>query len=271
MTLIGRLMKKAFSRLANGDSASTSNGHTSFDFSNARVTLGNEIEFTTEEFIATRTNVADKQFALYGPMLTRRLLEQISLAIIARLDPIRIIVITKGAASTDFDFGKQNESSFSWTKDVLPKFDGDGDVWSQQKLKQGIVRGLLDGHLSAYLFSQRAFDRVTDELANYYSGAAELPAWVTQIQRFQNAKDFVGDLRRRCRESYSKLSKGIHIEFFPSGVVAHSRAELDAAMSDGLYAVCSIALVSNACDITHGKISLTHAVEDFDAIAKLFG
>ncbi len=197
-------------------------------------TLCTAIAETSSDLQALTPRFAEASSCRIGALLARRLLEQCALAVIGRLDPIRLVVAYRGAKSADFRLGERNESSFSWSRDVLPEFKFGQGHWSQSSLKNGPVRGLLDGHLATYLFDS-THRRVLDSIATALTGTSLFPAWIGQVQTYETGGPLLSQLRSRASNAYSALSKGVHFEFLGASTTDLSRQELATNLDSALF------------------------------------
>ena len=201
-----------------------------------------------------------------GAMLGRRLVEQCTLALVGRLDPIRLVTAFKGPSAADFRLGERNESSFSWTKDVLPDYSFAMGPWSQASLKKGTVRGLLDGHLATFLF-EASHGRAVDSLVERYAHESEVSTWAMEIQRFEGGLSLLSQLRTRASSAYSSLSKGVHFEFLGPTNTELSTRDLATSLDSALFAISTAALYSHLSGISVNALSRDAAVRRFAAIA----
>ena len=228
--------------------------------------LKSAIDVTMADLKRSITKLHQPAACRAGAILGRRLIEQCTLALLGRLDPIRLVTAFKGPMASDFRIGERNESSFSWAKDVLPEFSVASGSWSQASLKKGTVRGLLDGHLATFLF-ESAHGLAVDSLVNRYLHDVAVPSWPLEIQKFDSGVPLLSQLRTRAATAYSSLSKGVHFEFLGPGNTELSTSDLATSLDSALFAVSTTAFYSHLCGISINSLSAVTAVNRFADVA----
>jgi hypothetical protein len=210
-----------------------------------------------------------RDFIKFAPTCARLVFEQSLAILLGRLDPIRFVALVRGAESTDFLLGQKNNSSFSWTKDVLPDVKPPASGWwSQDSLKQ-VYRTLLHGQLADYLFESTHTFLIPD-LTDWTSDYSTLPNWITELLAIETGNRVLGRLRKYALESYSSLSKGIHFEFLKGSSTSLSKDTVESAIGDCITVIGTCALYTEFCDIALQKSPREVALADFVALLKKF-
>ncbi len=207
----------------------------------------------------------------FGPTVGRRVIEEALAVLHGKLDPLRLVVALNGSKSGDFETGRPNRSSYSWSSDVVPTCEPSVGIWTQRTLekKEGIVRGVLSGHLAHSVF----FDGFLPALDGFQAalGDQPVPPWVVDIQRFEAGDHLLADIRRRALTTYSSLSKGIHFEFLPTAGYNLQPVEIVSLLRQVIFITSTTALIINASRQGLGRIDDVRAAELFVAIAQEFG
>ena len=146
-----------------------------------------------------------EDLTLLGPYCARVIMETGCSAIVGRLDPFRILYLSQFQARSGYDPTKKARSAFAWQGDVLSLEKE--DLWSSSVETQKISRALL----SAYFDHVHWRPAVTAAL-DY---AVDLPLnAATKSLLLIEADDFVAHCKGSGNSLYSKLSKGVHWDFF---------------------------------------------------------
>ena len=82
--------------------------------------LSGSIEKIISE-LSDLSELSDSKISLYGPYLGRSVLELSMTALLARLDPFRILVIKGRQAQPGYELNKPNSSAIRWQGDVIDK------------------------------------------------------------------------------------------------------------------------------------------------------
>lgn len=102
---------------------------------------------------SNRDNNQQISAAAIFPFLCRKFLETSLTSILARIDPLRVLSVRKHQKLENYDHGKPNVSSISWTGDILPaeKPPNSSEIWDSASLK-GTERSLLGWHIGNAVF-----------------------------------------------------------------------------------------------------------------------
>lgn len=240
------------------------------DFIRGMEALAQSIDEHARELMALWAKQDDPEFLRLAPTCTRLLLEQCLATILGRLDPIRLVTIVRGSKSPDFNIGARNNSSFSWSEDVLPNYKpGSNPLWSQGALKSPPCRGVLDGHLGDYLFGSH-HDTVLDSVQTSVTDINPLPGWLISFLKHEDGKQCLTEVRKRASECYSGLSKGLHFEFFKDHATKPQKEEIISSIKDAILVISTCALYSHFTDISLLQINRKEATNCFVNLIKTF-
>jgi len=146
----------------------------------------------------------------YAPFLARAILELGATALIARLDPTRILFVKRTQQQPSYTADRSWKTAIRWTGDVIAEKTS-GAIWDKSNPEQ-MTRALL-GDYYASLYWQPALERLADA---QISGDSE---WLTGL-RALTVEAFIGSRRGNLIALYSQSSKAIHHEYvFPTGMI----------------------------------------------------
>ena len=120
--------------------------------------LSDSIEKIVSE-ISDLPEMPDSKISLYGPYLGRSLLELSMTALLARLDPFRILVIKGRQAQPGYELNRPNTSAIRWQGDVVDK--AVNDLWGDKSLKDP-SRAILGPYQKQLILIKNA-QKVQDE------------------------------------------------------------------------------------------------------------
>jgi hypothetical protein len=143
-----------------------------------------------------------ERISLYGPFLTRSLLEVAVTALIGRLDPTRVLVVKRIQEHGNYDTSKAWTAAIRWQGDVLDKKAG--DLWTPDKSYKDMTKALF-GDYYVELYWKTALVKIQDPA---FAGGG----WLAAI-RNKGIEEFAHSRRELVGKLYSESSKGIHSEF----------------------------------------------------------
>ncbi|MDH1070857.1 hypothetical protein N5B96_15520, partial [Acinetobacter johnsonii] len=94
--------------------------------------LSTSLQKVTQELVELQAS-SDYKFGLYGPYLGRAILELSMTALIARIDPFKILLMKRKQEQSDYDLGKPHSSAIRWQGDVTDK--SISNLWEDKSLK----------------------------------------------------------------------------------------------------------------------------------------
>lgn len=184
--------------------------------------------------ISKLETMADDHITLYGPFLGRSLLELGSTALIARLDPFRVLILREAQKQPDYDLGKPNNASIRWQGDVLAE-DVNG-LWTDKSLKSP-TRALLGVYQRHFL--TKIMDQVVDELNDLGNGN-----WANRLTS-RPLEGLAYYILQEITKLYSSLSKGIHHELIVPAESLLDRDTVITLLNSTLHVMASIGLITS--------------------------
>ena len=205
--------------------------------------------------LETLESMSSNQISLYAPFLGRSILELGCTALIARLDPFRVLILREYQLQPNYDTGKRNNASISWKDEVLA--DDVQNPWSDNSLKNP-TRALLGKYYQELIWKAN-FDKLLDAIENI-SG----DEWIEKL-RTRDFNGFYGQTLHEIKSAYSTFSKGIHHEFvIPLSENIDARQNMENAIRNvsnlGLF-VCVISHTLNKLDIAEA-IATYRAIQE---------
>jgi hypothetical protein len=167
--------------------------------------------------LATTGDAID--ISVFGPFLGRATVEVGLTAILARIDPYRVLAIRKSQLLESYDPKVRNPLSFNWTNDVR----GDERIkdWNAKPDLRELQRALLCQHFNDLVWEE-AFKNVLD-FVPIHRGSD----WMRRL-KLVPPEYFAQSMRTKADRLYSELSKGIHHEFVvPPGITFDKITVLD--------------------------------------------
>lgn len=185
------------------------------------------------------------------PFLARKFLEISLTAILARVDPLRLIAARKNQTGATYEMGKRNLGSISWVGDIFPKESMSGDtLWCDKSLKSGPERSLLGWHMS-----EVGFKDGLNWLSDQDSSKSK---WIRELSQ---KDDKLGWITKNIATLYSQLSKGVHAEFLIDERANFSQAAIETYLQDCYMFVCLLAAATHYSSLFARPIDNTNILK----------
>jgi hypothetical protein len=152
------------------------------------------------------------QSSYFLPVSLRSLMESSAIVLLARVDPLRVILSSKSQDNTNYKKSQQQPSAISWrndiagdTKGAAPENAPKKDIWDPATSSSKLPRHLL---------SENMIEAIWTPAASNLSNHKNLPnsKWLNEILQ-KDAKSLINSIIGGGNMLYSELSKGIHPEF----------------------------------------------------------
>jgi hypothetical protein len=214
--------------------------------------LSTSLQKVTQELVELQAS-SDYKFGLYGPYLGRAILELSMTALIARIDPFKILLMKRKQEQSDYDLGKPHSSAIRWQGDVTDK--SISNLWEDKSLKD--PSRAIFGDYQIELVLIRSAELVIDE------GSEELMGeWYTTISR-TDPKGAIALIHSKVKHVYSSLSKGIHHELLVPLESLLDRDTVKSLLNDTFFAVASISLLISQVPHSYKKPNLEDSFADY--------
>ena len=220
--------------------------------------LASSIENATEE-INSLDLLSDKKVSLYGPFLGRSVLELAATALIARLDPFRLLLLRERQKQPDFELDKPHKSSIRWQGDVMA--DKVSNLWDEKSLANP-TRALLGDYYTKLIWLG-SFTNLLDR-SEEISG----DEWLGDLRK-KDSQRFCSEVRADFSSLYSELSKGIHHEIVIPAAAAFDKATTKELIRKVLYNVSTLGLIVSLIEHATNRPDMTAAFEAYRKVQKM--
>ncbi len=219
----------------------------------ANTTL-DHLSSSIDRFAGQATRILNGPFTeesqIFGAFCARVVLENSCAALVGRLDPFRLIYLAEFQNQDGFEYGKQSNSGFKWSGDVVPDKQPT-NLWSSEHDISKVSRALFS------TYAEHAYWKPSIELALDAINSAN-EAGFSDILSL-DPENYIPETRGRSISLYSKLSKGVHWEFFSSSVVLDEGTIKD-AVRDTLLTLSAMGLISHFIPTAYRKLNNTDAM-----------
>ncbi len=223
--------------------------------------LSNSIDRFSGKALAYLNNSFDEESQSFGAFCARALLENACAALVGRLDSFRMLYLAEFQAQGAYEYGKPTKSGFKWSGDVFSEDKPLTTLWNTDHESSKVSRALFSPHVDAVLW-QPAFNEALDYLADeHLSGFEEISS--------MEAVAFISAAKGRCGPLYSKLSKGVHWDFFVASVMM-DEGTLKDAIRDCLTVVSNLAFISHFIPTCYRSLDRSQAVSEYLAFRGKF-
>lgn len=211
--------------------------------------LGQSIDRFSKKAVAYLKSEFSEEAQSFGSFCARVTLENACAALVGRLDPFRMLYLAEFQSQGGFEYGRPAKSGFKWRGDVLSEEKPIQQLWSSDHDLTKISRALFSEHTD-HVYWRPAVEAALDFLAEQddTDTFAELKAI--------DPETFTASTRGRSSALYSKLSKGVHWDFFVSSVIMDEGTLRD-AIQDCFTLVGNLGFVSHFVPTAYR--SLDHA------------
>lgn len=143
------------------------------------------------------------------PFYARAIFEAAGTALLARIDPFRVLTVYKVQSSSDYDVTKRSHIALQWTGDILAANKPKENLWNPENKSSDYDRALLSNH-QGELFWKPGFLNVIDFLAEYDS--SRISEWIDKLEQKEEGQ-FFETSKTEASKLFSAFSKGVHYEF----------------------------------------------------------
>lgn len=205
--------------------------------------LGTSLETLVEEItlLSTASDAgASRRAVLYGPFIGRSILEVSLTALIARLDPFRVLTLRTIQMQPTYARERRTRAAIQWTGDIMAEGKVD-KLWVSERDFSEMTRALF-GDYQDYVFWQPAFERFIDTVPQDRGGE-----WMRSLRRIP-PEGFLASMRRRFGEAFSECSKGVHHELLIPPQNLFTRDSVLSLLQRILEMTAMLSAVFNMCD-----------------------
>lgn len=224
--------------------------------------LGSSIDRFANKAIEYLNGEFTEEAQSFGAFCARVTLENACAALVGRFDPFRMLYLAEFQARGGFEYGKPAKSGFKWTGDVLTEEKPNRELWNSDHELTKISRALFSPHVD-HVYWKPAVEIALDFLAEH-PGSDDF----RELHAI-DPETFAPSIKGRCGELYSKLSKGVHWDFFVSSVVM-DEGTLKDAIRDCLIQLSNMGFVSHFVPTAYRSLDRTDALATYNNFRKAF-
>lgn len=196
---------------------------------------------------------------VYAPFLVRSILELSFTALIARLDPFRILTLRQVQLQGSYSPDSRNSSSIQWSGDIVSR-EGSVASWSSDTKPEKMSRSLLSEYQGEVMW-KTAFTQFLDKLSeNTCQGD-----WSRELQQ-TTPESFLPKYRQEAVALYSLASKGIHHEFVVPASSYFNEDALRDMIDTAIKVVCIFSAVLNFSEHSLYSIDSNLAIFIFESL-----
>ncbi|KQA95826.1 hypothetical protein CGT92_18145 [Vibrio metoecus] len=214
--------------------------------------LSTSLQKVTRELVELQS-MSDDKLGLYGPYLGRSILELSMTALIARIDPFKILLMKGKQVQPDYDLGKPHSSAIRWQGDVVD--DAVPNLWADKSLKDP-TRAIF-GAYQIHLVLKNSAELVIDE-----GDEDSMGEWYSQFSS-TTANGTIESIKSKINSAYSSLSKGIHHELLVPQESILDRDTVISILNETFYIIASTGLLVSQIPHAYKKTELRQSFMDY--------
>ena len=249
--------------------------------------LGNVITRYGDKALSIVKEGSNDDKSMYGSFVARKLLESASCAILARMDPSRFLILQEyqQRAGANYKAHERHPASIQWCGDIIPEKAANA-LWNNESAPDKFVRALLGGHLAEIAwplaidcFARDTLDKSKSQWIEELSGVYEEKFQQANAKssnepdeskesenRAKSSNSQAGILvldifRHRFQDTFSALSKGVHLEFVVDETVVLDPETVVVHMLTAVKLVSQLGFLSSYMDSVFTKIAPNDAFE----------
>lgn len=176
--------------------------------------------------------------ALFGPVLSRALLEVGFTAVLGRLDPFRILILREFQKQADYSVDRKSGLAFNWQLDVHG--EKVNELFRSELKMKDISRALLGAYYQE-AFWREACQHLLDAVPYHRGGD-----WLSNLRRTE-PENFAARARGESERIYSSCSKGVHHEFVISPGAYYDAVTIKSLLQRAFELVGTVSVTANMC------------------------
>lgn len=197
------------------------------------------------------SNCEQNHIILFGSYSCRLLLESAFTALIARVDPLRILFLHAHQSSREYEVSSRNKSAVQWTGDVIPKDKNQEKLWAVDPEKT--VWRALFGEWQNQLIIKPSFEALVD----FQSTSSQ---WLQELKSIE-PKGIGEFIRGNADRLYSELSKAVHAEFVIPRANVIDVTTVREYVVRTFQLIAHVSLLSHFSSVQHGRLPIGEALE----------
>jgi hypothetical protein len=220
--------------------------------------LSASIDNVVKELIRLES-LSPNQISLFAPFLGRSILELGCTALIARLDPFRVLLLREYQKQSNYPIGKPNKCSIRWQGDVLAA--AVTPLWDDKSL-QNPTRALLGDYYKILIWSAN-FEKLLDAIEDVRGDE-----WIDNL-RTKDFNRFYPETLNDFSSLYSELSKGIHHELVIPLSSALDRDTTQQLIEKTVRNIATLGLFVSVVSHALNKLDIQEAIAAYKEIQEM--
>ncbi|VWC11139.1 hypothetical protein BLA6993_05347 [Burkholderia lata] len=178
---------------------------------------------------------------LYGPYLGRAYLETACTALLARLDPFRVLAAKRHQESSYYEYELRSKSGIQWSGDIVSPEKPSTQMWAINTRENG-CRSLFGPWTNEIIWIP-AFERLGDAVTSF--GAVH--DWVSDLSNKQPER-FCAEMKSTLEGLFSKFSKGVHSELLANQASVFDTVSIESDFRSVAQRLTCFSLLSHFSD-----------------------
>lgn len=220
--------------------------------------LQRNLHRVTSEMVALRSQSNDK-VGLYGPYLGRSVLEISMTALVARMDPLKILLMKGKQEQPDYDLGKPHSSAIRWQGDVVD--NAVPELWDEKALKNP-TRAIF-GAYQVKLVLEKSAELIIDQ-----GDVLKMGEWYSELSDTE-ASSAIEKIKSKINTVYSSLSKGIHHEFLIPQERLLDQVTVISLLNEVIYLTATVGLLVSHVPHAYKSAEINSSFEDYKRAKEL--
>ena len=221
-----------------------------------------------------KQDLSKLQSSYFLPVALRSLMETAAIGLLARIDPLRVLLSSKSQNSTAYNKAMPQASALKWKGDVMGDLEKGNPTPTSGATGQPVVAaknlwepGLSSAKLPRNLFSgqmcEAFWEPAARNLANLSN--ANSSTWLAALQN-ETPQNLIKKLIGEGNQIYSELSKGIHPEFAVKRESEYDSPTLQTYLDRAFKWTSSLGLLSHCSATFSTRLQLEDALNHVKAI-----
>ena len=234
-----------------------------------------------------KPDASANEIALFGCFAARKLLEAGCVALLARFDPSRLLILREFQIKGKYALTSRHQASIDWSGDVVSEGRAS---WADTTSPSKFVRSLLGGHLAEVVWHEAISKFAQPEDPTLDTGGS---AWLEELltqhqtraarraqgkQKSQDARgtpgptaqpepahdsveaELLASFRTNAQQNFSTLSKGVHLEFVVDQSAILDVPTVQATMRRTVKLLTQLAYISHFADCGYSALPIRDAL-----------
>ena len=212
-----------------------------------------------------KNDLSRLQSSYFLPVSLRSLMETAAIGLLARIDPLRVLLSSKSQNSALYNKAMPQASALKWKGDVMGEAEKSPATTTNtqpvQQPKSLWEPGMNSSKLPRHLFSGQMCDAFWEpasrNLANLQNTNSS--TWLAELQS-ETPKNLIKKLIGEGNQIYSELSKGIHPEFAVKRESEYDSPTLQTYLDRTFKWTASLGLLSHCSATFSSRLQLEDAL-----------